>query len=106
MEISLINVISILLSELLLCLLFLKNKQSKIILMPKRHIWGGKFCSPSGRTDCRKQAWAPKVEWDPVNSVLWPLGGRRGILEFSEERVPGAQPSSSFSQAGFIKHQS
>lgn len=34
-------------SELLLCLLFLKNNQLKIIFMPKRCIWGGIFYQPS-----------------------------------------------------------
>ena len=45
MEISIINVnflckmVDSTLSDLLLCLLFLKNNQLKIIFMPKRHIW-------------------------------------------------------------------
>ena len=46
-KISLMNIIfsykkitSTLLSELLLCLLSLKTNQVKIILLPKRHIWG------------------------------------------------------------------
>lgn len=34
-------------SELLPCLLFLKNHQPKITLMPKRCIWSGIFCSYS-----------------------------------------------------------
>ena len=34
-------------SRLLLYLLFLKNNQTKISLLPKKHIWGVKFCSPS-----------------------------------------------------------
>lgn len=33
-------------SELLSCLLFLKNNQFKLMKMPKRHIWGSIFCSP------------------------------------------------------------
>jgi len=55
MEIPLINVkcsykkvTSTWLSELLLCLLFLKNNQPEIILMAKRHIWGDVLCCPSG----------------------------------------------------------
>ena len=34
-------------SRLLLYLVFLKNNQTKITLLPKKHIWGVKFCSPS-----------------------------------------------------------
>lgn len=57
MEISLINtnvsykrVTSVWISELFLCPLFLKNNQPKMILC-QRHIWGGKFCSLSRRTE-------------------------------------------------------
>ena len=41
------NVMYALLPVLLLYLLFLKNNQTKISLLPKKHIWGVKFCSPS-----------------------------------------------------------
>lgn len=34
-------------SELLLCLLFLKNNQRKIILMPKGIFWADEVCPPS-----------------------------------------------------------
>ena len=47
MEVSFVNikvpykwVISILFAELVLCLLFLKNNQFKIIFIRRRHIWG------------------------------------------------------------------
>lgn len=60
MEISLININvsykrikSTQFSELLLCLLFLKNNQLKIINMPKRRIWGCSiFYFPSNILQC------------------------------------------------------
>lgn len=47
-------------SELFFCVLFIKNNQPEILLMPKRPIWGGKFCSSlvEGR---HEKAWAETI---------------------------------------------